>query len=123
MPMDGDSPAFQRWVLRRRLEKDVILGPNGEAKIDARGFLVGRPCSPPANSLCSNPDCRVSMEQAEHVPTKESFVLRTVSGAVKRPIVDFKCRTCGHTTAWDPAAEFIHTVKKGREGGGNYYFS
>ena len=101
---------------RRRQEgadvQRVMVGNDMVPFISDLGFMVGPECTPEATGECA---CGRMWSEAVKV-TKGQFVLRTCLGAVIRQKQHFEC-ACNAMKIWDPATEFIYTIRDQTEGG------
>jgi hypothetical protein len=115
-----------QFVLRRETCRDVEteISSDGEhvPRISEHGFMIGTDCVPQLDdSTCS---CGIPWSTSS-LQNCGTFVLRTYIGAVMRQKRKAVCIQCGEEKHWDPAAEYIHTIDDGNEGGEKclYYLS
>ncbi len=78
------------------------------------GFMIGPDCVPHPNTpTCSS--CSASWSEAAFIDDGP-FVLRTKLGPVLRRKIRLQC-ICQNKILWNPASEYVHTIRNHAEGG------
>ncbi len=105
------------FVIVRQQCSDVAyhcVGGRAVPELGVGGFMKGPDCEPtPTTPLCST--CGSPWRSAERCDDGH-FILRTNMGAVLRRKRKLVC-ACGNTSEWQPASEYIHTIRDSTEGG------
>ena len=86
--------------------------------VSQQGYMLGPDCLPrfSADQCCSN--CGRYWSSAQRL-SRGIFLLRTYAGPVARNRYGFVCE-CSESIDWDESSEYIHTIRRGSEGGTVY---
>jgi hypothetical protein len=107
------TDAIREWT-SKRMNLNGVQFVEGKPKLDDQGFMLGKKCFPPTGTHCDK--CGASRGAAKLVQLPVLKV-RTYNGCIRREQVGLKCQACSHVMQWDPASEYILTIRDGREGG------
>ena len=102
--------AAKTWF-RSRITIDGVDRTNGVPDLDDRGNFIGPNC---VGEKCGA--CGKQFSAIHTVERAGTILVHTLAGAIARTKWTWDCE-CGKRVTWDPASEYIHTIRNGAVGG------
>ena len=102
--------AAKKWF-RSRMTIDGVDRTNGVPNLDGRGNFIGPDC------VCERcTACGKQLSANDTMETPGTILVHTLAGPIARKKRVWIC-DCGTRVSWDPASEYIHTIRNGAVGG------
>jgi hypothetical protein len=106
-----------KTCMKERSSGSWLQMAGNDVYVDSEGYLRGPEC------VSDVKFCKQCGGGVEEAVDGTDIVIRTCIGAVKRLVRSCACTGCGLKFEWQAAAEGIHMIQGGREGGEMSSFS